>query len=384
MENNKWVSVWGNATSILTRQVENYTKNITLRYPVKMMFSGSKLRFTFSNYCGNEPITITGATVAPSDSDGVLEGGKIKNITFNGSEQVTIKACTEIKSDAVEISVKPSEYISVSIYLGDFTETRSAVLVTGPLSGGYYSLGDQTGATVLPVDKTKSTNWYYFINNIEVLTSENKKSLICYGDSITAQSWPDYLTLRCIENGYNNTAVVRRAVCGTRVLRQYECIQYDSYGLKGSNRFEREVSSISGGDAVIIQHGINDIIHPVGEENNVFRPWSDLPTASELIDGIKKYIEIAKKLGLKVYGGTLLPIEGWRTYARFREELRNQVNDWIRTTNDFDGCVDFDKALRSENRHSSFAQGYDSGDHLHPSESAYKKMAEIVPEELLK
>jgi lysophospholipase L1-like esterase len=190
--------------------------------------------------------------------------------------------------------------------------------------------------------------------------------------------------MRCIENGYNDIAVIRRAVCGTRVLRQYECIQYDSYGLKGSNRFEREVSTVSGAKAVIIQHGINDIIHPVGVENNVFRPWSDLPTAQELIDGIKSYIEIAHRLGLKAYGGTLIPIEGWRTYAPFREELRNLVNDWIRTTHDFDGCIDFDKALRSETRHSSFKEGYDSGDHLHPSESAYKKMAEIVPEELLK
>ena len=67
MENTKWVSAWCNATSILTRQVENYTKDLTLRYPVMMAFTGNKLRFTFSNYCGNEPITITGATVAISD-----------------------------------------------------------------------------------------------------------------------------------------------------------------------------------------------------------------------------------------------------------------------------------------------------------------------------
>ena len=48
-----------------------------------------------------------------------------------------------------------------------------------------------------------------------------------------------------------------------------------------------------------------------------------------------------------------------------------------------DGCVDFDKALRDENRHSAFKKGFDSGDHLHPSEDAYKMMADIVPQELL-
>lgn len=384
MENTKWVSAWCNATSILTRQVENYTKDLTLRYPVMMAFTGNKLRFTFSNYCGNEHITITGATVAISDENGVLESSTIKEITFDGGKSVKIKPLTEIKSDEISLEVKRNDYISVSIYLGEFTETRSSVLVTGPLSKGYYSLGDNTHSPVLPVEKTKNTNWFYFLNNIEVLTDSSNKALICYGDSITAQSWPDYLTQRCFDKGFENTSIVRRAVCGTRILRQYECIQYDSYGLKGSNRFDREISSVSGAEAVIIQHGINDIIHPVGYENNVFRPWSDLPTADEMIDGLKEYIEIAKKLGLKVYGGTLLPIEGWRTYAYFREELRNQVNDWIRTTSDFDGCVDFDKALRDENRHSAFRNGFDSGDHLHPSEDAYKMMADIVPTELLK
>lgn len=381
--NCKWVSLWANATSILTRQVENYTKNLTLRYPIKTPFGGEKLRFTFSNYCGTEPVTISGVTVAISDENGVINTDTIKTITFNNKDNITIAQGTEIKSDEIFFNLKVGEYFSVSIFLGDFTETRSAVLVKGPLSKGAYSLGNQLTSKSLPLDLTKSTNWFYFINNIEILTQQNKKSLICYGDSITAMDWPDYLALKCYEKGFENTAIVRRAVCGTRVLRQYECIQYDSYGLKGSNRFEREISSIAGAEAVIIQHGINDIIHPVGVENNPFRPWSDMPTLNELTDGIKYYIDIAKKLGLNVYGGTLLPIEGWRTYDDFREDLRNQFNEWIRSTNDFDGCIDFDKALCNTQRQSAFKDGFDSGDHLHPSASGYKAMAEAVPEKLL-
>ena len=47
---------------------------------------------------------------------------------------------------------------------------------------------------------------------------------------------------------------------------------------------------MAGADAVIIQHGINDIIHPVGVEVNKFRPWSDMPTAADLIEGVEEYI----------------------------------------------------------------------------------------------
>ena len=87
---------------------------------------------------------------------------------------------------------------------------------------------------------------------------------------------------------------------------------------------------------------------------------------------------------MKVYLGTLLPIEGWRTYAAFREKLRQGFNEWIRTTKEADGCIDFDRAVCDPQHPTAFAEGFDSGDHLHPSLQAYKRMAEEVPEELLR
>ena len=139
----------------------------------------------------------------------------------------------------------------------------------------------------------------------------------------------------------------------------------------------------AGADAVIIQHGINDIIHPVGVEVNKFRPWSDMPTAADLIEGVEEiYIKYAREKGYKVYGGTLLPIYGWRTYEKLREDVKNQFNEWIRTTDLFDACIDFDVAVRDEMHPEAFAEGNDSGDHLHPSERAYEKMAHSIPLEL--
>ena len=172
--------------------------------------------------------------------------------------------------------------------------------------------------------------------------------------------------------------MVRRAASGTRILREYSCITYESYGLSGEHRFEREIATVNGADAVIIQQGINDIIHPVGTDVNPFRPMSDLPEVGQLEDGIAYYVSIARKYGLKVYLGTLLPIYGWRTYAPFREELKNKFNGWIRTQTIADGVIDFDKILRSDDNAAAFAEGYDSGDHLHPSESAYRAMAEAA------
>lgn len=387
---NQWVSMWGNAVSIAEHRPESYAKNITLRYPIYVPFNGEALRFTFDNYCGTEDIDITKATVAISHTDITekfslscpMSEDEIYDITFFSSPDVTIFPKDYVISDPVYLNLKAGDTICVNLYFKDYTCMRSAVLVTGPLSKGFFAIGDYAHSENLPMELTKSTNWYYFLSNIEILSSQENHTILCYGDSITAQSWPDYLMLRASENVNNHTAVIRRAVSGTRVLRQYDCITYQSYGLKGKNRFLHEAPA-SGCDTIIIQQGINDIIHPVGTEHNPFRPMSDLPTASELIDGLKWYIEESRNLNYKVYLGTLLPFKGWRTYAPFREDLRNEVNAWIRTTNDIDGCIDFDLALRDAKDPSSFRQGFDSGDHLHPSAKAYKTMADTVPHTLL-
>lgn len=374
----KWVSCWGNATSITDRKESIYAKDITLRYPVKIVFNGNKLRFRFSNLTGTEDVRISEAYVSKKDDWNPV------SITFNGKSSVIMTNGTEQISDEIPFEVLAGEIVEISIYLGEFTQMNAGTLITGPLSSGKYAYGNFAKDKDFPQDLCRNTNWFYFLNTIDIFTEENNRALICYGDSITAQSWPDYLAIRCWENGFRNVAIIRRAVSGTRILRQYDCITYAAYGLKGQTRFPIEMN-VCGARDLIIQHGINDIIHPVGTETNKFRPWSDMPSTEDLIEGVKSiYIQHAKKLGYKIYSGTLLPIYGWRTYAPFRNDIRNQFNEWLRTSSDFDGCIDFDKVVRNPQMPEAFADGFDSGDHLHPSEKAYKAMADCIPDFLLK
>ena len=381
----KYVSIWGNAISIADRRPENYAKDLTLRYPIHPAFDGERLKITLDNFCGTEAVTVTKVCVARNVENGSrkIREDTVTGVTFGGKASVSIPAGEAVVSDEIVMQVTRGEDISVSMYFADFTLMRSAVLITGPLSKGFYAVGDHAARGELPLNNTRNTNWFYFLSNIELYTEDTNRAVICYGDSITSQAWPDYLALRIEKEARMHTAVVRRAASGTRILRQYDNITYDSYGLKGAVRFPRE-ALVPGADTVIIQHGINDIIHPVGVEVNPFRPWSDLPTAEELIEGLRMYIKKAREYGLKVYMGTLLPIYGWRTYEPFRNDLRNAVNAWIRTTDETDGCIDFDAALRDAKRPEAFAEAFDSGDHLHPSDKAYQQMAACVPEQLLK
>ena len=304
-------------------------------------------------------------------------------MTFQGDTAVTIPAGEAAVSDELVCDVQAQHTFDVSFYLGDFTQMRSCVYACGPFSNkALYATGDQTENPEISIEDSRPTHYFYFLSNVSVRTADENRTIVCYGDSITAQDWPDDLMARCRREGYDHTAIIRRATSGSRILRQYSCLTYQSYGLMGSRRFHHEVPT-DGADTVIIQQGINDIIHPVGTDVNPFRPMSDLPTAQQLINGLKEYIEQARSYGYKVYVGTLLPIEGWRTYAPFREDLKNAYNDWIRTTDLVDGCIDFDLAIRDPQNPKAFAKGCDSGDHLHPSKEGYIRMAEAVPEGIL-
>lgn len=374
IQDNRWVSVWGNAVSIAENRPERYAKDITIRYPIHIPFSGEAVRLTFDNYCGTEPITLNKVTV--------FYGGRFLPVLFSGERAVTIPAGESAVSDALTVELLEGEVLQVSFYLADFTLMRSVVYACGPLSEGVYANGDETETVHFDRNTSRSTHLFYFLSNVSVLTQKENRSIVCYGDSITAQNWPDELALRCFREGHRHTAIIRRATSGSRILREYHCLTYESYGLMGSNRFHHEVPT-DGADTVIIQQGINDIIHPVGEKVNIFRPMSDLPTIHELIEGLKTYIAQARSFGYKVYVGTLLPMGGWRTDAPFRQELRHAYNDFIRTTDLIDGCIDFDKAVRDPENPDWFLPEYDSGDHLHPSTAGYCRMAMEIPEELL-
>ena len=306
-DQSKWVACWGNATSITNRREAIYAKDLTLRYPVRMCFSGSMLRFRFSNLTGTEPVELTKVFVGHTP------------ITFDGETSVSLMPGTETESDAISYSVNRGDTIEVSMYMAGFTQMNSGTLITGPLSKGYYAYGDFAEADELPLDLSRHTNWFYFLNTIDVLTSAENRAVVCYGDSITAQSWPDYMAQLAFGS---NVAVIRRAVSGTRILRQYDCITYQAYGLKGA--------------------------------------------------------------GLKVWSGTLLPIYGWRTYNEERDKMRQAFNEWLRTSPIFDGCIDFDAAVRSVTNPKAFADGFDSGDHLHPSERAYEAMAQAAAHKLIR
>ena len=136
----KWVACWGNATSITDRKEAVYAKDITLRYPIFMPFSGSKLRLRFSNLTGTEPVNLSKIVIATAD------GRKIP------MKSQIIEPGREVTTEDVACEVNAGETIEVSIYLADCTQMNAGTLITGPLSKGKYAYGDFAEADTLPLD----------------------------------------------------------------------------------------------------------------------------------------------------------------------------------------------------------------------------------------
>lgn len=379
--NKKWVAVWTTAPSFGEQREHNYAHDITLRYFIKTAIAGEQIRMTFSNHCSKNDVTLDKITVAPCAND-VVDVSKAVALTFGGKAECNIAAGGETVSDAVDFKLDAGERFAVSIYLGGYVDMTTACASSGPSHKYAYATGDCTDLAEFPATCCDGMGYCYFLSEVDLLAHEKCRNILAFGDSITAQSWPEHLLEKVIEKGIADISVTRRAVSGSRVLRQYDCMRFARYGLKGDDRFVREIKT-AGVDTVMILHGVNDIIHPEYNDQTGFRPISDLPTVEELCEGLRFYADTAHKAGLKVYIGTIMPIMGWRSYEDFREPIRQDVNEWIRTADCFDGVVDFDLEMKDSQNRLMFKAEYDSGDHLHPSWEGAKKMAEMVYDKLI-
>ena len=58
--------------------------------------------------------------------------------------------------------------------------------------------------------------------------------------------------------------------------------------------------------------------------------------------------------------------------------MRQQVNQWIRSSGEFDAVIDFDAAMRDPGKPSRLRAEFDSGDHIHPNDAGNRAMADVI------
>lgn len=351
--------------------------NQTLRQIVRVSIGGPRVRVVLSNAFGTAPVTIGAADIGLREADAKVVASSVKPITFDGSASAVVLPGATLVSDPVALAVPALGELAIDLYLpGDLGLGPSPVTThNGASQTNYLSEpGDHTGAPALPL-AGRAGAWF-LLARIEVATSGATGAIVAFGDSITdgARStpdtnsrWPDHLARRLSAAG-RSVAVLNTGISGNRVLG-------DGAGQSALARFDKDVLMQTGATHVVIMEGINDI--GVARRN-------PSPSAADIIAGHKQLIARARARGLKVYGATLTPFEGAAYWTAEGEAKRQAVNEWIRTSGDYDAVVDFDAATRDPAAPTKFLPAYDSGDHLHPGDAGYKAMGEAVDLNLFK
>lgn len=335
-----WVGTWATGQQLVepwNNPDSPYLANNTLRQVVHATLGGSRIRVHFSNKYSSGPITINSAHIALSANSSPVDGSIITStdtaLTFNGgSSSATIAAGDELYSDAVDFNVPPLGDLAVSIHFG----SASSSSVTGhPGSRTTYYL--QSGNTVSAADMSsaaKASHWY-ILSRIDVLLDDSYGCVVILGDSITDgrgctdnynDRWPDFFAARLnADPDTVKVGVINQGIGGNAL--------YGGLGPAAKDRYDHDVIEQPGVKWAIIFEGVNDI----GSLNK---------SAADMITVYQGFITKAHAAGLLIYGATITPFKGNSYYSPAHEAVRDSVNDWIRTSGQFDAVIDMDATMR--------------------------------------
>jgi lysophospholipase L1-like esterase len=371
----RWVGTW--AASPMGEPVnpgQPSPANTTYRNVVHISAGGASLRVELTNEFGARPLTIGSAHIAVSADSGSIQPATDHALTFSGQASVIIPPGALMLSDPVPLQVAPLTSLAVSIFLPD-QPINDTTCHQDARSTTFISVGDTTTAATV-TDARPIYSWC-FVKGIDVSTRDPQAAaIVTYGDSITDGAlstrdanhrWPDVLARRLQENSKTaHLSVLNEGIGGNRVL-------HDGTGPNALARFDRDVLAQSGVKYLIILESINDI----GRTAQPRAPGDEV-TVSQLTSALTQLVTRAHTHGIKVFCATLTPYIGANYASPAGEQMREAVNQWIRTSGVFDGVIDFDQAVRDPANPIAFDPAADSGDHLHPGDAGYEKMGSSI------
>ncbi len=345
----------------------------TLREIVHLSLGGPSLRVILTNEFGLEPLTIGAAQVALSSDASGITAGSATPLTFGGRPSIVIPPGALAVSDPAALKAAPFADLAVSLFLPDQPVNQ---LTFHPFADQTNYLVPGNVVSAASLDAPQRFFSWDFLKGVDVTSGGNGASIVAFGDSITdgAHStrdanarWPDVLARRLqADKKTAQLGVVNEGIGGNRIL-------HDNTGPSALARFDRDVIAQAGVRYVILMEGINDI----GHATDPHKPF-DVVTADDLIAGLSQLATRAHTHGIKVIGATLTPFVGAKYQSAAGETMRETINQWIRTTPQLDGVIDFDKTTQDPANPAAYLPADDSGDHLHPKDAGYKAMGESI------
>lgn len=362
----KWIITWAQAHADMS--LLNKRKDYTARLTVFNHVNGGKIRIRLSNRCGKAKTDILGVSV-------MINREQPLPMKFKGQAKVSLQAGESIYSDDLAEAVKEGDTITVSLAFAGGAVSGNCM----PENVRCSAKGDFTKSVHMPVAKqgvmmriNQVNPVLPILSGIEVFTEEEKRVIVCFGDSITQMCrWAKPLAER-IAYTDKDAVVINEGIAGNQLMSDPLIKFLNMYGMAAVSRFGEDALEIPGVTDVIIALGVNDL--------NMVKDKKTLQekNAAYLLKGLEDLGKQAKERGLRVYVATVTPPGGCSGYRSFIEPERRKLNQLIRKSRAFDGILDFDALLRDPEHPERMFEPYNSGDHLHPGISGGQVLADAV------
>ncbi|MGN8008820.1 SGNH/GDSL hydrolase family protein [Acinetobacter sp. 22301] len=383
VQKSQWVTTWAaspqkvwNKDFVFPTNIPDQISNQTIKQISQISLGGEAVRLVFTNQYGDQPLYIDKTTV------GLVKGQSLKSksaypVYFSGKLKAQILPGKQLISDPIPLPVPDHAQLMVNTFIQKPTTFKTFHWDAKQTS--WLITGNQTANLNTP-SSAKTTTARLLLSAVEVKPKRKAHVVAVVGDSITDGAtatldantrWTDFLAKRLSPH---RIAVINSGISGNRLLT-------DGMGDSALDRLKKEVFQYSGVKTLIVLVGINDISWP----GTAFASKQEIPTFEALTQGYKRVVDEAHRQGIQVIGATLLPFSGAlpntpldNYYQPNKDELRQRINHWIRTSHTFDGVLDLEQGLKDPKHSDRLNPIYDSGDHLHPNDRGNQQMANLV------
>lgn len=371
---NTWVGTWGQSVFEMPPEWAGHRLDpgvLTIRVPVGG--GGDACRVTLSNRYGTKPVLIDRVEVRLPDGSG-------EPFRFASATSATVPAGGVLVSDALDVVLPPGEQIGLRIHL------ETPLLLTS-VNRVETDVWDLAPSDTSRGPATRPTFWFAgaqqlsplpLLQRLEVRVPDEPLGLLAFGDSITAAGWPAHLTegLQQARSG-RSWGSVNAGISGNRLLRPGAGPNGSWFGEAGVVRFAENFAADRCTSDVVVLLGVNDILQP-----GSVAPVDEEVTASDVIDGYGMLSAAASSQGAGIHFCTLLPFGGADGATAQRQEVRQEINAWIRTSEAAAAYIDTDAAMAHPAEPERLRPDLDSGDHLHPNTAGQRKLALVISESL--
>jgi lysophospholipase L1-like esterase len=380
---------------------ETGARDQTFRMIVRPDIWGPQTRLHFSNVLGTRPVTFDGVFVGLQRGSSAVVAGTNQAVSFAGKKSVTVDAGNSVWSDPVALPFAEKldaialtgRKLAVSFHVagesGPMTWHAKALNTSYVSQSGAGSLGQSEDEFAFPF----STASWYFLDTVDMMARSDTQVVVALGDSITDGTattmngddrWADVLARRLHAVYGNRISVVIAGIGGNQVVgpSSYSAQKPFPGGPSAQARVERDVIGLSGVSTVIWLEGINDF----SKNGNA--------SVEAVQSGMKEVVARlrARLPGVRVIGATVTSALGSTSAAHGhveQNEKRKALNDFVRTSEVFDGFVDFDKAvldtvtgaMQAEFVPESTTGG--PGDKLHPNRAGNLTMGTAIDLKLI-